>query len=35
MSLSPARLAAFEILRKVEHGGYAGDLLLLHTAALD
>jgi len=35
MSLSPARLAAFEILRKVEHGGYAGDLLLLQTAALD
>ena len=32
MPLSPARLAAFEILRKVERGGYAGDLLLAQTA---
>ena len=35
MPLSPARLAAFEILRKVELGGYAGDLLLTRTGALD
>jgi 16S rRNA (cytosine967-C5)-methyltransferase len=33
--LSPARTAAFEILRKVELGGYASDLLLIRTAALD
>jgi 16S rRNA (cytosine967-C5)-methyltransferase len=33
--LSPARIAAFGILRKVELGGYAGDLLLKQTAALD
>ena len=35
MSLSPARAAAFDILRKVELGGYAGDLLLSATAAFD
>ena len=35
MPLSPARLAAFDILRKVELGGYASDLLLARTAALD
>ena len=35
MPLSPARTAAFDILRKVELGGYAGDLLLASTAALD
>jgi 16S rRNA (cytosine967-C5)-methyltransferase len=33
--LSPARIAAFEILRKVEVGGYASDLLLRNSAALD
>jgi 16S rRNA (cytosine967-C5)-methyltransferase len=33
--VSPARVAAFDILRKVEAGGYASDLLLSHTAALD
>jgi 16S rRNA (cytosine967-C5)-methyltransferase len=33
--ISPARIAAFEILRKVELGGYAGDLLMAQTAALD
>jgi 16S rRNA (cytosine967-C5)-methyltransferase len=33
--LSPARAAAFEILRKVELGGYASDLLRTLTAALD
>lgn len=32
---SPARIAAFEILLKVEAGGYASDLLLSRTAALD
>ena len=34
-SLSPARAAAFGILRKVELGGYAGDLLLSEAARLD
>jgi len=33
--LSPARLAAFDILRKVELGGYAGDLLTASSATLD
>jgi len=33
--ISSARLAAFDILRKVEAGGYASDLLLAQTAALD
>lgn len=32
---SPARIAAFDILLKVEGGGYASDLLLLQTADLD
>ena len=32
---SPARIAAFEILLKVESGGYASDLLLTRTAPLD
>jgi 16S rRNA (cytosine967-C5)-methyltransferase len=32
VALSPARLAAFDILRKVELGGYASDLLLAQTA---
>jgi 16S rRNA (cytosine967-C5)-methyltransferase len=32
---SPARAAAFEILLKVEAGGYASDLLLTRTSALD
>jgi 16S rRNA (cytosine967-C5)-methyltransferase len=35
LRVSPARAAAFDILRKVEAGGYASDLLLSHTAALD
>lgn len=33
--LSPARTVAFDILRKVESGGYASDLLLERSAALD
>src|ERR1039457_6036252 len=32
---APARIAAFDILRRVEAGGYASDLLLERTAALD
>jgi 16S rRNA (cytosine967-C5)-methyltransferase len=32
---SPARIAAFDILRRVDAGGYASDLLLERTAALD
>jgi 16S rRNA (cytosine967-C5)-methyltransferase len=32
---SPARIAAFDILRQVDAGGYASDLLLERTAALD
>jgi 16S rRNA (cytosine967-C5)-methyltransferase len=35
VSVSPARVAAFDILRKVAAGGYASDLLLSQTAALD
>jgi len=35
VSISPARLTAFEILRLVEGGGYASDLLASRTAALD
>ena len=31
---SPARIAAFDILLRVEAGGYASDLLLSRTAAL-
>src|SRR5580704_2065735 len=33
--VSPARQVAFDVLRKVTQGGYASDLLLKHTAALD
>ncbi|MEO8592956.1 MAG: transcription antitermination factor NusB [Candidatus Solibacter sp.] len=33
--IAAARLAAFDILRKVESGGYASDLLLVQTAAMD
>ena len=33
--IAAARLLAFDILRKVEAGGYASDLLLTQTAALD
>jgi 16S rRNA (cytosine967-C5)-methyltransferase len=33
--VSPARQVAFDVLRKVAQGGYASDLLLKHTAALD
>jgi len=33
--IAAARLLAFDILRKVEAGGYASDLLLTHSAALD
>ena len=32
---SPARISAFEILLKVEKGGYASDLLLTRTSQLD
>ena len=32
---SPGRIAAFEILLKVEAGGYASDLLMTRTAGLD
>jgi 16S rRNA (cytosine967-C5)-methyltransferase len=35
LPLSPARRVAFEILQKVEAGGYASDLLLRKTADLD
>ena len=35
MPLSRVRIAAFEILRKVELGGYASDLLLARTASMD
>lgn len=33
--LSPARVAAFEVLRKVAGGGYASDLLIRESANLD
>ena len=33
MAISPARISAFDILRTVEHGGFASDLLL--AAKLD
>jgi 16S rRNA (cytosine967-C5)-methyltransferase len=33
--IAPARRTAFDILRRVESGGYASDLLLLRTADLD
>ena len=32
--ISPARTTAFDVLRKVESGGYASDLLLAHSAGL-
>lgn len=35
MAAAPARLLAFEVLRAVEKGGYASDLLRLRGAALD
>jgi 16S rRNA (cytosine967-C5)-methyltransferase len=33
--ISPARALAFDILRRVETGAYASDLLLKHSASLD
>lgn len=33
--ISPARQVAFDVLRKVQEGGYASDLLLQRTAGLD
>ena len=33
--ISPARQIAFEVLSRVDAGGYASDLLLAHSAALD
>lgn len=33
--ISPARLTAFRVLERVEEGGYASDLLLRDSAALD
>jgi len=33
--IAAARLLAFNVLRKVEAGGYASDLLLTHSATLD
>jgi 16S rRNA (cytosine967-C5)-methyltransferase len=33
--ISPARSAAFDVLRAVERGGYAADLLASRTAAMD
>src|SRR5215471_5860830 len=35
MPISPARIAAFDILQLVESGGYASDLLVSRTASLD
>ena len=35
MPVAISRTIAFEVLRKVESGGYASDLLLTHSAALD
>ena len=35
MPIAPARIAAFDILRKVESGGYASDLLVSHSAGFD
>ena len=32
---APARVLAFDILRRVESGAWASDLLLAHSAALD
>ena len=33
--ISPARQIAFDVLRKVQQGGYASDLLLQRSAPLD
>jgi 16S rRNA (cytosine967-C5)-methyltransferase len=35
VSIATARLVAFDILLKVESGGFASDLLLTHSASLD
>src|SRR5205823_2056387 len=35
VKIAAARLLAFDILMKVEAGGYASDLLLTHSAPLD
>ena len=35
LKIAAARLLAFDILMKVEAGGYASDLLLTHSASLD
>jgi 16S rRNA (cytosine967-C5)-methyltransferase len=35
MAISPGRKVAFDVLRKVEGGGYASDLLVEKTAGLD
>jgi 16S rRNA (cytosine967-C5)-methyltransferase len=35
MPISPARTVAFDVLRGVEQGGYASDLLMARSAALD
>src|ERR1017187_9153743 len=35
VKIATARILAFDILLKVESGGYASDLLMLHSAALD
>jgi 16S rRNA (cytosine967-C5)-methyltransferase len=35
MAIAAARTIAYEILQKVESGGYASDLLLLHCAGVD
>jgi 16S rRNA (cytosine967-C5)-methyltransferase len=35
VSIAAARRVAFDVLLKVESGGYASDLLLTHSAALD
>jgi 16S rRNA (cytosine967-C5)-methyltransferase len=35
VAISPARIVAYSVLERVENGGYASDLLLAETAALD
>jgi 16S rRNA (cytosine967-C5)-methyltransferase len=35
MAIAIARTIAYEVLRKVESGGYASDLLLIHCAGVD
>src|SRR5260370_9488983 len=35
VKIATARLLAFDILMKVESGGYASDLLMTHSAGLD